>query len=135
MQFDPILCRGCGLCAAVCPTGALIPAAYPSGWWGGHDPLPTHVTLTCDTGDALSEVSSDGETMTCRCVGQAHPGALLDLFRRGVEHVSVLTCAHCRFEAGPRLASQHVAETVALLQALGQIDSTVTFTTPVREGV
>jgi len=126
-------CRGCALCGAVCPTGALTAVAHSPQWWRTLDPAPNTATLACDTGTAPVGTDWDGDLITCRCVGQVHPGMLLDLFRRGTEHLTVVRCGDCRFGAGPDLAAQHVAESAALLRALGRNDTSVRLVT--LEGV
>ncbi len=135
VHFDPAACRGCALCGAVCPTGALTPVAHSPEWWEALEPAgnpaATHLTLVCDTGAP----AGNGDMITCRCVGQVHPGMLLELFRKGTEQLTVVPCAQCRFGSGPQLAAQHVAESVALLGALGQNGSTVTLASPSMEGV
>jgi len=125
VAFDPDACRGCALCGAVCPTGALTPVAHSAEWWDQIEvPAAGSLMLTCDTG---APPRSEGDSVvTCRCVGQAHPGMVLDLFRRGVEQLTVVACGQCRFGAGRRLAAQHIAESQAILKALGQEGSSVT---------
>ncbi len=139
VHFDPAACRGCALCSAVCPTGALTPVAHSPEWWEALEPAgdsaPKHLTLTCDTGASPAAGAGNGETITCRCVGQVHPGMLLDLFRKGTEQLTVVPCTRCRFGSGHQLATQHVAESVALLRALGQNGSTVRLASPSMEGM
>jgi ferredoxin len=138
VRFDPAACRGCALCSAVCPTGALTPVAHSPEWWEmlepAGNPSPTHLTLVCDTGAPTAAPAGNGDMIACRCVGQAHPGMLLDLFRKGTEQITVVPCAQCRFGTGTQLAAQHVAESVALLRALGQNGSSVRLATPSMEG-
>ena len=138
VQFDAEACRGCALCNAVCPTGALTPVAHSSEWWTAVAPnggsVPTDLTLVCDTGVPSGSPALNGDVWTCRCVGQVHPGMLLDLFRRGAEHVTVVPCTRCRFEAGTRLAAQHASESVALLRALGHDGHLVKLASSSREG-
>ncbi len=133
--LDPAACRGCALCAAVCPTAALKPAAHADAWWdavlggifepGGDDGEGAAVVVTCDTHPPAGR-DADGDVVACRCVGQVHPGMLLELARRGATRITVETCADCRFENGARLAQQHVDETRALLAALGGDAASVT---------
>ncbi len=135
--FDPAACRGCALCAAVCPTAALKPTAHGEGWWESHlagifaapaddTAVEPSVVVACDTRPAAFGAALDDGIVSCRCVGQAHPGMLLELARRGATEITVEACAECRFGGGAALAAQHVDETQALLKALGEDGITVT---------
>ncbi len=141
--LDPAACRGCALCAAVCPTAALRPAAHADGWWDAvlaaifepdtGDEAGPAVVVTCDTRPHAGS-PAEGDVVACRCVGQVHPGMLLELARRGATRITVETCADCRFEDGARLAQQHVEETSALLAALGGDATSVTLVPAARPG-
>ncbi len=136
VALDPVACRGCALCTSVCPTGALESAAYSRQWWNtvldrifaDPDRRP-HVEITCDNRWMPGRPGGNGpdrEVVPLRCVGQAHPGMLLDLYQRGARRVNVSTCADCRYVTGAALAARHVDEARALVRALGGDAAAVT---------
>ncbi len=120
----------------MCPTGALESPAYSRQWWNtvldrifaDPDRRP-HVEITCDNRwmqDRPGGNGPDREVVPLRCVGQAHPGMLLDLYQRGARRVNVSTCADCRYVTGAALAARHVDEARALVRALGGDAAAVT---------
>ncbi len=126
--FDPARCRGCDLCAAVCPTGALLSNVQSFQWWsalldrvfGDAGERQPDVVLTCE-GRGATEGEPDAEVLVLRCVGQVHPGMLLELYRRGARRITVDSCpaGACRFGTGGALAEQHAGDARALLRVLG----------------
>ena len=122
LQVDPDQCTGCGICAAVCPTGALETQA------------PTNLELlvliqelvkqgstiafACSRYLEARSVARDG-TIHVKCLGQLDESILLAAISLGARTVWLIdgACQACPYAAGRTIAAQAVHRTTALLQA------------------
>lgn len=92
LGIDTGACDGCGLCAPVCPQGAVI---------ARHEPLPA---LSEDSTSALlacEKAGVDGRHGIIPCLHALGLQGLLQLYRRGTRRLSVATgdCASCARDA------------------------------------
>jgi Pyruvate/2-oxoacid:ferredoxin oxidoreductase delta subunit len=104
IRLDAAVCRGCGLCTGVCPTGALITHQKAEA-------LPPHsIVFACQrrTGSLAG-----ANVVRLRCVGELHAGMLLE----SDGPIRVAGCAEerCRFTKG----AAHAIEAVERARAMG----------------
>ncbi len=121
LQVDVDKCNDCGLCAAVCPTGAL-EAARPTNAELSQriETLAkgtARITFACPRvtgGDA-------GGVVRVNCLGRLDASVLVDAAANGVQHIELVEgeCAACPMRTGREVAALAVAEANALLEAFG----------------
>ena len=134
-RVDPSLCRGCNLCTAVCPTGAIEATALSPSWWSRRVDValpvdasaPPAVVIACQRrAGSLDDLpvlhTRRLELVRLRCVGQLQAGMLLQLLARGAPEVLVAGCRsdRCRFGDGSRLAAEQLDQARAVLRQLGE---------------
>jgi ferredoxin len=124
LQVDPDKCTGCGICAAVCPTGAFEAQA------------PTNVEMLTQIQELAKERASvafacsryledgggDGDGyIQVNCLGRLDESILVGAVSVGAQAVWLLdgACRECPYTNGRAVAEQVVQRANALLQAFG----------------
>jgi ferredoxin/coenzyme F420-reducing hydrogenase delta subunit len=118
--IDSDKCDDCGICTAVCPTGAL-EATKPS-----NDELLKHVEQCKETpvlAFACPKVfkGSDERVVTVNCLGRLDASILVGAVANNIQHVFLVDgpCQNCPSAIGRQAAAQAVAESNALARAFG----------------
>jgi len=142
--IDPLLCQGCGSCAARCPSGA-ITAGYATdtqlakmldviGDKGkGIDQKRIVLVFTCNWNSYSGMETAGIERLSycarvypirVMCLGRLSPGIILKAFERGAYGVLLLGCPQdeCRYEFGSRLADDTFAVARDLVRTMGYAD-------------
>ncbi len=124
LQVDPDECTGCGMCAAVCPTGALEAQA------------PTNVELLTQIQERVKEGASvafacpryleakgrDGDHfIQVNCIGRLDESILVGTVAEGAQAAWLMdeACQECPYVIGRAVAEQVVQKANGLLQAFG----------------
>jgi ferredoxin len=122
IRLDVARCRGCGLCEAVCPTGALhwnggLSARTIEEDLGRIESPTDDLVLACQrrTGSL-----ADANVVRLRCVGQIDAGLLLELQRDPKRRIRVAGCesSRCRFGCGASHASEQIERARAIASML-----------------
>ena len=143
-RIDPVICEGCGSCAAQCPSGA-ITAGYATDTqlevmldaiWDHADRTdekPVVLVFTCNWNPysgmetaAAEHLSYSARVYPIRvmCLGRLGPGIILKAFERGAEGVLLLGCPQdeCRYEFGGRRSQEAFAVARDLVHTMGYSD-------------
>jgi coenzyme F420-reducing hydrogenase delta subunit len=138
-QVEAARCLGCGVCMAVCSSGAIlagdtsdVQAAAMLGTMGDLDDKT--VVFSCNWG-AYSAVEAAGtehlyydpsvRLVRLMCAGRAHEGLILRTFSQGAARVLVLACGHegdisqCHYHTGSDQVGWSVQQAQRLLGLLG----------------
>jgi ferredoxin len=124
LQLDPDTCTGCGVCAAVCPTGALEVRA-PSR----EDLLVQIQRITRDQDwvafacpRALSGYGGRAQCLNVSCLGRLDESLLMSAVAEGAQSVWLVdgTCEACPQAVGRTIAGAAAARSNALLAAFGR---------------
>jgi len=124
LQVDPDKCTGCGICAAVCPTGAL------------EAQNPTNVELLTRIQGLAKEGASTAfacpkylearggdanRFLQVNCLGRLDESVLVGAVSLGAQTIWLLdgACQECPYAAGRTVAEQALQRANALLQACG----------------
>lgn len=135
LQIDWEVCTGCGLCAAVCPTGAL-EAKKPT-----NDELIVEIQRVLRGQDevvfACPRVSTEGRAQPIRvgCVGRLDESLLVSAVAYGAKAVWLVdgACESCPQAGGRALTEKSAARANALLEAFGRSER-VAFREDLPEG-
>jgi coenzyme F420-reducing hydrogenase delta subunit len=142
--IDPVICEGCGSCAAQCPSGA-ITAGYATDTqlevmldaiWDQADRAGQKQIVpvfTCNWNPysgmetaGIEQLSYSARVYPIRvmCLGRLRPGIILKAFERGAHGVLLLGCPQdeCRYEFGGRLSQEAFAVARDLVRTLGYSD-------------
>ena len=142
--IDPLVCQGCGACAAQCPSGA-ITAGYATDAQlekmldvvchkkDRIDPKQIVLVFTCNwnpysgmetAGFNRLSYSARVYPMRVMCLGRLRPGIILKAFERGAHGVLLLGCPQdeCHYEFGGRLAEETFAIARDLVRTMGYPD-------------
>jgi NADPH-dependent glutamate synthase beta subunit-like oxidoreductase/coenzyme F420-reducing hydrogenase delta subunit/Pyruvate/2-oxoacid:ferredoxin oxidoreductase delta subunit len=145
--IDPIICEGCGSCAAQCPSGA-ITAGYASdiqlevmldAIWDKQDRVDEKqivLVFTCNWNPysgmetaGVERISYSARVYPIRvmCLGRLRPGIILKAFKRGARGVLLLGCPQdeCRYEFGDRRAEETFAVARNLVRTMGYADQSL----------
>jgi NADPH-dependent glutamate synthase beta subunit-like oxidoreductase/coenzyme F420-reducing hydrogenase delta subunit/NAD-dependent dihydropyrimidine dehydrogenase PreA subunit len=141
--IDPLICQGCGACAAQCPSGA-IAAGYATDTqlenmidaiW--HPPVSMRIdqkqnvlVFTCNWNpySGMETAGVEGLSYSARvyplrvmCLGRLKPGIILKAFERGARGVLLLGCPQdeCHYEFGGRRADETFAVARDLIRTMG----------------
>ncbi len=145
-QVDAGRCLGCGVCIAVCSSGAVLAsdasdAQLDARLMAFGDLTDKTVVFSCNWG-AYSAVEAAGvqglyydpsvRLVRLMCAGRAHDGLIMRAFVQGAARVLILTCRHeqaaflsprdasyCHYRTGSDQARRSVEQTRRLLQLLG----------------
>jgi len=124
LQVDPDKCTGCGICAAVCPTGALeaqtptneelltrIQGLAKEGAWVAFA-CPRYLEARGGDGDRFLQVN---------CLGRLDESVLVGAISLGAQAVWLMdsACQECPSAASRAIAEQALQRANALLQACG----------------
>ncbi|MBM4466960.1 MAG: 4Fe-4S dicluster domain-containing protein [Chloroflexi bacterium] len=124
LQVDPDTCTGCGICAAVCPTGAL-EAQNPT-----NVELLTRIQGLAKEGASIAFAcprylearGKDADRfLQVNCLGRLDESILVGAVSLGAQTIWLLdsACQECPYAAGRAVAEQAVQRANALLQACG----------------
>jgi NADPH-dependent glutamate synthase beta subunit-like oxidoreductase/coenzyme F420-reducing hydrogenase delta subunit/NAD-dependent dihydropyrimidine dehydrogenase PreA subunit len=139
--IDPLICQGCGACAAQCPSGA-ITAGYATDTqlekmldviWDKQDRIDQEqivLVFTCNwnpysgmeaAGFRRLSYSARVYPMRVMCLGRLQPGIILKAFERGAHGVLLLGCPQdeCHYEFGSRRAEETFAIARDLVRTMG----------------
>lgn len=142
--IDPLICQGCGSCAAQCPSGA-ITAGYATDTqlekmldviWdkkGRIDQRQIVLVFTCNwnpfsgmetAGFERLPYSARVYPIRVMCLGRLRPGIILKAFERGAHGVFLLGCPQdeCPYEFGGRRAEETFAIARELVRTMGYPD-------------
>ncbi|MBI3014620.1 MAG: 4Fe-4S binding protein [Candidatus Tectomicrobia bacterium] len=124
LQVDPEKCTGCGICAAVCPTGAL-EARNPTNLElctriQELAKTETSIVFACPTYLRGAE-GADDRRLRVNCLGRLDESILAGALSVGIQSVRLLAgaCASCPHAIGLAVAEQVTHRTNALLGAFG----------------
>jgi len=143
-RIDPVICEGCGSCAAQCPSGA-ITAGYATDTqlevmldaiWDHADRTdekPIVLVFTCNWNPysgmetaAAEHLSYSARVYPVRvmCLGRLGPGIILKAFERGAEGVLLLGCPQDEggYEFGGRRSQEAFAVARDLVHTMGYSD-------------
>jgi coenzyme F420-reducing hydrogenase delta subunit len=143
-RIDPVICQGCGSCAAQCPSGA-ITAGYATdaqleamvdAIWDQVDRTAEKqmvLVFTCNwhpysgmEAAAIEALSYSARVYPIRvmCLGRLRPGIILKAFEKGAQGVFLLGCPQdeCRYEFGGRHAEEAFAVARELIRSMGFSD-------------
>jgi NADPH-dependent glutamate synthase beta subunit-like oxidoreductase/coenzyme F420-reducing hydrogenase delta subunit/NAD-dependent dihydropyrimidine dehydrogenase PreA subunit len=142
--IDPVICEGCGSCAAQCPSGA-ITAGYATDTqlevmldaiWdqaGRVEQKQIVPVFTCNWNPysgmetaVIEQLSYSARVYPIRvmCLGRLRPGIILKAFERGAHGVLLLGCPQdeCRYEFGGRRSQEVFAVARDLVRTMGYSD-------------
>jgi NADPH-dependent glutamate synthase beta subunit-like oxidoreductase/coenzyme F420-reducing hydrogenase delta subunit/NAD-dependent dihydropyrimidine dehydrogenase PreA subunit len=142
--IDPVICEGCGSCAAQCPSGA-ITAGYATDTqlevmldaiWDPADRADEKqivLVFTCNWNPysgmetaAVEQLSYSARVYPIRvmCLGRLRPGIILKAFERGAGGVLLLGCPQdeCHYEFGGRRSEETFAVARDLVRTMGYSD-------------
>ena len=142
--IDPLICEGCGTCAAQCPSGA-IAAGYATDTQlevmldsildeaVRANPKKSILVFTCNWNpyngmetSAIERLSYSAHVYPIRvmCLGRLSPGIILKAFERGAHGVFLLGCPQddCRYEFGGRRSEEAFAVATELVRTMGYSD-------------
>ena len=145
--IDPLICQGCGSCAAQCPSGA-ITAGYATdaqlenmldAIWNmqdGIDQKQIVLVFTCNWNpySGMETAGVEGLSYSARvypmrvmCLGRLRPGIILKAFERGAHGVLLLGCPpdECHYEFGDRRAEETFAVSRDLVRTMGYSDQSL----------
>jgi ferredoxin len=113
IQLDAAVCRGCGLCTAVCPTSTLRVAAVSMP---DHRDADAPIVIACQrrTGSIPG-----ANVIRLRCVGSIDAGQLLNLLPGS--NIRIAGCAEdrCRFTTGAHHAMEQIERARTIAEMLG----------------
>jgi len=142
--IDPLICQGCGSCAAQCPSGA-IAAGYATDTQLENmldaicnkqdriDQKQIVLVFTCNWNpySGMETAGVEGLSYSARvypirvmCLGRLRPGIILKAFERGAHGVLLLGCPpdECHYEFGGRRAEETFAVSRDLVRTMGYSD-------------
>lgn len=127
------ICRGCGTCVAVCPTGAMTPGYYSGDWLtrrlGAAKPgMKNIVVFACHWNGshidhtALRALENDAthiELIHTMCSGRISPGLVFQTLESGADGVLITGCGsdECHYGFGAKQA-QHTYGTIEQINHL-----------------
>ncbi|MEM2843084.1 MAG: hydrogenase iron-sulfur subunit [Candidatus Bathyarchaeia archaeon] len=132
--IDPIKCKGCGMCASVCPAIAIDVPLSPKDnivkeatFEALNNYKPNILIFHCNWAkivfNELKEVvkTANLKFINITCSGRLHPVFVLEAFKNGYDAVMIFTCPReeCHFEAGPKYAQPLVERLKFILKEAG----------------
>jgi coenzyme F420-reducing hydrogenase delta subunit len=147
--IDPIICTGCGTCAAHCPSGAITPGCSTDAQFdraintmfsekAKSSDLLSVIVFTCNwhpyagleaAGQGHLPYSTAIHPLRMTCLGRVNPGIILKAFESGADGVLLLACppGECHYEFGNRHAEDLFVEAKGLIKLLGYRDEQLGF--------
>lgn len=118
LTINPDTCDGCGICAAVCPTGAL-EAASPTNAELLNSIEQRKETACLAFACPKAAIQSDDRVIEVPCLGRLDESLLVSAASYGIEKIQLVDglCADCPNGVGRTVAARAVAESNALLRA------------------
>jgi coenzyme F420-reducing hydrogenase delta subunit/NAD-dependent dihydropyrimidine dehydrogenase PreA subunit len=142
--IDPVICQGCGACAAQCPSDAITAGDATDAQlenmidaiWDKParvDPKQIVLVFTCNWNPysgmetaGVERLSYSARVYPIRvmCLGRLRPGIILKALERGARGVLLLGCPQdeCRYEFGGRRAEETFAVARDLVRTMGFSD-------------
>lgn len=128
-SVDPEQCKSCGLCVAVCPTGAFeFPRMYQQGRLraaaeklAAIEPHTRGLIVTCPAAGKTQGAQSWNTATPVVCLAALDAGHLVGLAARGAGEllIDASRCSACTVSGGLELVRKLVRRTRALRQSLG----------------
>jgi Pyruvate/2-oxoacid:ferredoxin oxidoreductase delta subunit len=121
-KFDPEKCTGCGICAAVCPTGAFEGASPTNAELLQRIEEIAKATTTVVFACPKVAGKETKSVVRVNCLGRLDESILVGTASNGLQRIELVEklCHNCPDKIGHQVAGQAIAEANTLLQAFGR---------------